>query len=83
MKIPGIYRVYKAVALMKAKLGDDLLARLGVNTWTASSFHTHFMQRISLSLQRGNARTIIKRAARDFRIAGQPEAPTSPPREAG
>jgi hypothetical protein len=73
--------IKKAVALIKTKLPEDALSKLGVNTWTASSFHLHFLQRIAIALQRGNAKCILKRAARDFRIAGRPEAPTSPPRE--
>jgi hypothetical protein len=75
--------IKRAVSFMQAKLPDDFLSKLGVNTWTASSFHVHFLQRISISLQRSNAKMIQKRAARDFKIVGRPQAPASPPREAG
>ena len=76
------HTVKKAVATIKANLPDDVLSKLGANTWASSSFNVHFVQRISVALQRDNAKTIIERAQLDFRMALRPEATTSPPRAA-
>jgi hypothetical protein len=70
-----------AAAKIADKLPDNHLSKLGMRTWTASSFKAHFMQRISISLQRGNAKAIIRRARRDFKLAGQDERDASPPRD--
>ena len=42
-----------------------------VTTWTASSFRAFYAQRFSIALQRGNARCIRLRAARDVRLDGR------------
>ena len=42
-----------------------------VTTWTASSFRAFYAQRFSIALQRGNARCIGLRAARDVRLDGR------------
>jgi hypothetical protein len=73
--------VKAAVAKMAAKLPNDAFSELAMGTWTASSFRSHFLQRISIALQRGNAIAIQSRALRDFKLAGSDERATSPPRE--
>jgi hypothetical protein len=71
--------VKKAVATMAAKLPKDHLRVAGVNTWTASTFHLHFLQRIGIAIQRGNAKAIRYRAQRDFRVSSRERRPLSPP----
>ena len=39
-----------AVKKIAAKLPDDAFSKMGVHTWTASSFRSYFMQRISIGL---------------------------------
>ena len=60
----------EAVRIMENRLNDD-----DPRTWTATTFATMWMQRMSVSLQRGNAQAILYRAARDRKhITGEPDA---------
>ena len=60
----------EAIRIMENKLNDD-----DPRTWTATTFATMWMQRMSVSLQRGNAQAILYRAARDRKhITGEPDA---------
>jgi hypothetical protein len=63
-----------AIRIMENKLNDD-----DPRTWTATTFSTMWMQRMSVSLQRGNAQAILYRAARDRKgITGEPDAEPPP-----
>jgi hypothetical protein len=73
--------VKQAVKEMADKLPPDTLTKAGLSTWTAASFRTHYLQRISICLQKGNAKAIIKRAQRDFKMAGHHGTPLTPPRD--
>jgi hypothetical protein len=73
--------IKKAVRVMASKLPKDYLKLTGANTWTASSFHLHFLQRIGIAIQRGNAKAIRRRALRDFRVSSRERQPVSPPRD--
>ena len=50
-----------------AKLVKNELAEGTVTTWTADSFAAFHQQRISIALQRANAKTIRYGALRDFK----------------
>ena len=54
----GLFK--EAIRIVENKLGDD-----DPRTWTATSFASMWMQRMSVSLQRGNAQAILYRAVRD------------------
>ena len=55
-----------------ARLLQDELPEGTTKTWTADTFASWHTQRISIALQRTNAKAIRLRAARDFRRAGFP-----------
>ena len=60
----------EAIRIMENKLNDD-----EPRTWTATSFATSWMQKLSVSLQRGNAQAILYRAARDRKtVTLEPDA---------
>ena len=74
---PAVMEVFGAMSphmegLIKscAQLIDDSLPEDTLTTWTAASFSAFHQQRISIALQRGNAKAIRLRAARDFHAAG-------------
>jgi hypothetical protein len=74
--------VKAAVAKIALKLPDDHFSRLAIRSWTATSFRAHFLQRISISLQRGNSKAIRLRALRDFKLVGRQDSRIeSPPRD--
>ena len=52
-----------------AKLVKNELAEGTVTTWTADSFAAFHQQRIAITLQRANAKTIRYRALRDFQAS--------------
>ena len=62
-----------------AQIVTDALPEEQATTWTADSFTAFYAQRMSIAVQRANAKAIRLRSARDFRIAGFPDhipAPT-------
>jgi hypothetical protein len=74
---PAIVEVFGAMSkdfegLIKrcANLMQDALPEDTMTTWTADSFASFHQQRIAMSLQRGNAKAIRLRAARDFQASG-------------
>jgi hypothetical protein len=74
---PAVMEVFGAMSqhmegLIKecATLVKDSLPEDTITTWTAESFSAFHQQRISIALQRGNAKAIRLRAARDIHAAG-------------
>ena len=74
---PAVMEVFGAMSphmegLIKecAKLIDDTLPEDTLTTWTAASFSAFHQQRTSVALQRGDAKAIRLRAARDYHAAG-------------
>ena len=55
-----------------AQLLEDSLPEDTVTTWTADSFSAFHQQRISVTLQKANAKAIRLRAARDIYTSGRP-----------
>lgn len=54
-----------------AKIMEDALPEGTNTTWTADSFSAFHQQRLSITLQRANAKAIRLRAARDIHAAGR------------
>ena len=59
---------------MNNKLPEDT-----ATSWTAASFSSHFTQRISMAIAKGNARAMRLRATRDFALSGYNPPVVDPP----
>jgi hypothetical protein len=61
------------IATSCSRLVVDTLPEGTATTWTADSFSAYHQQRIAITVQRGNAKAIRLRSARDFRASGLPQ----------